>query len=186
MKRLLIIGMTSLAALAVLFGAFHFMRAQGRASWKTKKFSPAAQAAKTDTPSKPVQYELARTFFTQAYYDGEGPDIEADTTTALDSPNTFYCWLPCTLEVDAKPEVWAGADETGSWLWVDEYIDGQATGDFVPVAEVPEDGSVVVGPFDWTYNLQPGLHTVQTYILVDDGAELVGWHNNYRIYYCIH
>jgi hypothetical protein len=182
MKRLLRIGIVSLAAAGVLFAAFHFTRAQGQAPWKTKKFSPAPKVSQSDLSSKPVQHNLVKTFFTQAYYDGGGPSIPAETDFGLDSPNTFYCWLPCTLEVDAKVEVWNGK-AADNWLWVGVLVDGEDLGEGVPVAEVPEDGSIVVGPFDWNVSLQPGTHTVQSFVGADAEVSLVGWHNNYRIYF---
>lgn len=127
-----------------------------------------------------MSHALVKTFFTQNYYDGEGPAISAETDFALESPNTFYCWLPCTLEIDVKPEVWNG-DAAKNWLWVDVLVDGEDTS--APVAEVPADGSIVVGPFNWTVSLQPGTHTVQSFVWVNSAVDLVGWHNNYRIYF---
>lgn len=181
MKRLLRIGIVSLAAAGVLFAAFHFTRAQGQASWHAKNFSPAPKVSQSDQSSKPVRHDLLKTFFTQGYYDGGGPSLPAHTDTALDSPNTFYCWLPCTLEVDAKVEVWNGK-AAYNWLWLDVIVDGEDLGKGVPVAEAPEDGGVVVGPFDWTVSLKPGTHTVQSFVGPDAEVSLVGWHNNYRIY----
>ena len=172
----------SLAVAGVLFGAFHFTRAQGRASWQAKKVHPALKVSPNDSISKPVHHNLANSFFTQNYYDGDGPAIAIETDFALDSPNSFFCWLPCTLEVDAKPEVWDGATAR-NWLWAYVLVDGKDVQEN-PVAEVPEDGSIVVGPFDWTFTLKPGPHTVQTFIYSSVGAfDLVGWHNNYRVYF---
>jgi hypothetical protein len=106
--------------------------------------------------------------------------MEGGTWYAIDSRNTFSCALPCTLEIDAKPEVWGGSNYS-NWMWVVPVVDGAEVA-YIPVVEVPEDGSIAVGVLDWTFSLQPGTHTVQMTTGADDEVNLGYYHNNYRVY----
>jgi len=174
MKRLLSIGIVSLAAAMVLFVAFHHTRAQGESSaaWGPTHLS-ATQ--KSDPLPKNLNHELFRTYFVHV-----PGTTEPAGPSALDSGTTFKCWLPCTLEVEQNVQV-GNNTKTGNTWGLGVMLDGSLVA--TPfVGEAPTDTSYVIGTYVYTTSLDPGTHTVQSWIDTDDGLVL-GFNNlTYRIY----
>ena len=185
MKRLLRIGIVSLSAAVVLFAAYHYLRAQGQAT------PPATPHPLVDpisvSPPAPPQV-LKETIFSQGYPQTSGAET-GGTIYAIDSPNTFRCWRPCTLEVDQKVNEgnFGTPSATDNWLWLAFVVDGPAPtvgteAPFYAVDELPTDGSWVMGVLDTTVSLKPGTHTVQSFVYLNHDGTLWDYHINYRIY----
>jgi hypothetical protein len=182
MKRLVTIGIASLAAGVVLFAAFHYIRAQG--SPKSGLTPPsAAQESDLSVPSVNVPHILVATYFTQAlnthvYETWKG---EESTGWAVDKPTTIKCpWPGCTLEIEQTAQVGDEDYTTNGW-GLGVLIDG-TTWLYTSVGDVPSDGNFAVGTSDQSTPLTPGKHTVQSFIWSYDGLYLGAYHMNYRVY----
>lgn len=178
MRRLLRIGILFMVAAVVLFAAFHFTRAQG------KKASPVMEAPQWQVPSTlpadphTPSYNLVSNLFTQNYAIEQS--LEPGGYPLEPGPTHFYCWAPCTLEININADL-GGNDAVGNWLGLGYEVDGQFSG-WTAVTEVPSDDSWVQATWDWTVNLKPGEHSVQSGVDTYFGAGLWSYHNNYRIY----
>jgi hypothetical protein len=185
MKRLLRIGIVSLAAVVVLFTAFHFIRAQGKApafQAGSKTLPPAPKFVMPLTaPKDPVGHFLISNIFTQDFPEVEIYGGEAGYVQLEPQPVYFRCTLPCTLEINQNVNVGLGEDPD-NWLYLSYVLDDQWSG-WTAVDSVLEDGAWVEGTWDQTVSLRPGRHWIVSFVDTDDPAGLYYYHNNYRIYY---
>jgi hypothetical protein len=183
MKRLLRIGIVTLAAAVVLFAAFHFVRAQGEGQGsRSRKPTPQFVEPLTYVTGSPgVPHFLTANYFSQGF-----PETweSAGVPHPVDSLTTFKCPLPCTLEIDQKVNVGWNDGEPADWIWLGAVVDGSLTTApyYTAVDELPEDESWVMGVMDQTVCLKAGTHTVQSWLEADQGAELWDYHINYRVY----
>jgi hypothetical protein len=184
MKRLLRIGIVSLAAAVVLFATSQHMRAQGR--WPSNGAPKASSASHTiDTSSKPVGHTLLTTYFTQANYEITAPyEPGLAFDNALDSPTTIKCPFHegCTLEIEQSVDA-GGVTSSDNWWGPFVELDGAIIyAYFVPVGETPTDESFVLVTSNQSTPLTCGKHTVQSFVYSFDGLYIWAYHINYRVY----
>lgn len=182
MKRLLRIGIVSLAAAVVLFAASQHIRAQGK--WPSNEAPKASSASPTnDTSSKPVGHTLLTTYFTQAYVFPHITYETGDEYLAVDDPTTIKCpfFRGCTLEIEQSVDV-GGVTSSGNWWGPFVQVDGSYTDYSPPVGETPTDGSYVLVTSNQSTPLTPGKHTVQSFVYSYFGLYICSYHINYRVY----
>ena len=182
MKRLVRIGIVSMAAAVVLFAAFHYMRAQGEGPSSVVKAPHALSAPLTvGPPSKPVSHDLQTTYFTQ----GLCVDIPetAGEFVAVDNPTTFKCWFPkgCTLEIEQSMQVGGVTHVSNAWGPVVQ-LDGVYLQYSPLVGETPTDGYYVLGTSNQSILVTRGTHTVQSFVSSWYGLHVYNYHINYRVY----
>ena len=175
MKRLLRIGIVSLAAAVMLPAAFHFMRAQGEVPSDSE-----ANHALVDPSGTFVAHTLLGTYFTQGCPETIYPG-PAHNWHGFDNPTTFRCWRPCTLEVEETVNVGNMTVASNYWA-LGGRVDGSGLPNWSWTGTVPSDESWVQGAFNQSIPLTPGSHTVQSFIMSTDGVQLGVYHVNYRIY----
>jgi len=185
MKRLVMIGIASLAAAVVLFAAFHYIRAQGQGTWPSHEALKASSVPKTNdlSSSKPVYHNLLKTFFTQDYV---FPYIKYETGyehLALDDVTTFQCpsLLGCTLEIEVSVDV-GDVSHADNWWGPFVQVDGVYTGYNPPVGETPTDESYVLVTSSQSTPVTFGKHTVQSFVFSYYGLYVCSYHINYRVY----
>jgi hypothetical protein len=100
---------------------------------------------------------------------------------AVDTPVTFKCLLPCTLEIEQSIQVNDG-DSTVNWWSGVVQVDGSYLPYSPYIGETPSDGSYVVGTVNQSTWLAPGTHTVQSFVYSLDGLTVEDYHMNYRVY----
>ena len=173
MKRLLRIGIVTLAAAVVLFAAFHFVRAQGKGSQPL--------VVPSTTRSDPaVPHVLFWTYLTGAYssYTELSP---AETWIPIDSQTKFTCLLPCTLEVEQTDYV--GDNYTpGNWWGLGFSVDSGSPY-WLQEPDLPTDGAYWEAIWVWSLSLGAGSHTVQSFAESYKGAGYsLAYHMTYRVY----
>jgi len=174
-KRLLRIAIVSLAAVMVLFAAFHFMRAQGNPSGSVTLDKPLM--AESSVTSDPVGHYLERTYMVQ----GVPETTEAAGALWIDpSATSFRCWRPCTLEASITAGL-GNVDYASNTFDYGYSVDGGLVL-ARPIGTVPSDYSPVMGTWSESFSLSPGAHTVQSRGFTIYGAELYDYHIDYKIY----
>jgi hypothetical protein len=174
MKRLLRIGIASLAAAVVLFAASHYVRAQG--TW------PSNGASQTNDPSRHYT-TLLKTYSTQAYV---YPYIKYETGgehLALDGVTTFECPVldGCTLEIEVSVDV-GDVDSPDNWWGPFVQVDGSWLSYSPPVGETPTDKSYVLVTSNLSTPVTFGKHKVQSFVYSYDGLYVCSYHINYRVF----
>ena len=176
MKRLLRIGIVSLAAAVVLFAALPYMRAQGASSSTSPKKPEVLAEFKGSDRSVP--HLLVATYMTDAAPSSFTEESAGFFT--IDDTVTFKCLLPCTLEVDQTAQL-GDVDYTSNEVAVGPILDGSYTGG--PYAgETATDNSSATFHYTESFPLTPGTHTVQAWGDSTYGVGLGFYHNNYRVY----
>jgi hypothetical protein len=181
MKRLLRIGIVSLAAGVVLFAAFHYIRAQGKGySGLTPPPAPVLPKVLPPDPRRALHVLLA-SYITQDY-----PWIELDAGdyywSFLESAPTFFtCLTPCTLEINQNVSVLGGSASSNE-LWFAYILDGNFSW-WWPVTPVPSDGSAVEGTVGLNVSLTPGKHCIWSLVSTwPNNSWVAYYHNDYRVY----
>ncbi len=177
MKRLLRIGIPSLAAAVVLFAAFHYIRAQGQMSPNAVKAPKALVVPATTGPNVP--HVLLATYMNQVL--NSGISESAGINQTVDGLVTFKCLLPCTLEIEQS--VQAGeVYYTGNYWYIGVFMDGSPLPYGPFQGYLPSDGTWVVGNVNQSISLTPGTHTVQSFVVSYAGLIVEDYHMNYRVY----
>jgi hypothetical protein len=177
MKRLLKIGIPSLAAAVVLFAAFHYIRAQGEGPGTVAK-TPEALVTPAVIGLPAVAHVLYWTYMTNAT--PLSGTSESAGLFAIDSPLEFTCHLPCTLEIEQSAQL-GYVDYTSNEVDLGALLDGSLTL-FPIVGETATDYSYTSFNYTQSFSLKPGTHTVQSYGESSDGVYLGFYHMNYRVY----
>jgi len=180
MKRFLRIGIVFTAAAVVLFAAFHFTRAQGKASGQGTQPPPLKLPSPLPPDPHVPSHYLVKSLFTEDYGIDQYFKSTLEGYGFESGPVYFNCWAPCTLEININADMGKG-DVADNWMWLGYELDNEFSG-WTAVADILENGSWVQGTWDWTVCLKPGQHWVWAGFTTSDGAYLWSYHNNYRIY----
>ncbi len=188
MKRLLSIGIATLAAAVVLFAALRYVRAQGGASKHGTTNVPAVLPATIPSAVPGLPHILVASYMTQGLLATPMSMTGGDWYPEESNPLSFKCTIPCTLEIQNSVNLGNSPDYTGAYEWyVETFVDGNPA----PIANLPNgtdiatvgpDGAAVQGTLDQFVCLPKGTHTVYTEVKSDQDAYLYWWENNYRVH----
>jgi hypothetical protein len=174
---------TLLLAFAVVsFGAYRYGAAQERAPHRglVPIALPTFDAQISQSPDAlATKHILEGTYINSGFYGGI---VSAETTVPIDTKLTVACpgtSGTCTIEAD----MWVQSEGVASDSYaICLYVDGNPLE--CPLAgETPADGTAAIGSFSQRLSgLAHGNHTVQTYYFTDQGAGVLDYTINYRVY----
>jgi hypothetical protein len=166
-------------AAAVLFAAYHHVRAQGQA---TSKATPTSVTA-TPAPEGFVgPHVLNGTYFTF----GNNVVPVGAGFQALDIPTTVTCANSNGCAIGIEQQVQMGENTTATNRWaICSQVDGLfLSTPYCPyVGYLPTDGSFMAASFAQQTSVATGSHTVQTYVYTDYGASESIYTIIYRVYH---
>jgi hypothetical protein len=181
MKRLVKVGILSLAAAIVLFAGYSRLRAEGGKSTTIHGGTSVHPSVKvnSDVVTLSTIHNLLGTVITQGNSGAVNP---AGTYTTIDSPVTVNCPYEggCTLEVEQNVQVDSTENENlyGTIFTVDGYYNGDAP----YLGETNIDGALVTGTSVGSVALTHGTHTLQSSVLSYYGLTVDVYHISYRVY----
>lgn len=184
MKRLVKLGVASLAAAVVLFAAYHHVRAQEKRPNNLMSAAPANVEAQTSEAAVAgIPHSLLATYINSGNLDGES---EAGTEfLALDSLTSIRCpnHAGCTLEVEENVEL-GGSTAAGNGFNIFPLIDGAPPGAsyITSAGQTLPDGGLAVTTCVSTYSITYGTHTIQTSVVSTYGMNVGHYNNSYRVY----
>jgi hypothetical protein len=166
------------------FGAYRHIAAQERAPRKglvpiaLPKFDEQISQSPDALATKHI---LEGTYINSGFY---GAVVAAGATVPTDTKLTVACpgtSGTCTIEAD----MWVQSDGVANDAYaICLYVDGNPPANGCPLAgETPADGTAAIGSFSQSLSgLAHGNHTVQTYYFTDQGAGVLDYTINYRVY----